>query len=72
MRKDTSTCEGQNRCRPFHAEGEIDLRRGPTVAEYDPASSHSRPDFDKGGGFWFGSFSDPEGNPSWVVDKNCP
>ena len=30
------------------------------------------PSFDKKAGFWFGGFSDPEGNPCWVVDKNCP
>ena len=30
------------------------------------------PSFDKNGEFWFGGFSDPEGNPCWVVDKNCP
>lgn len=30
------------------------------------------PSFDKRDKFWFGSFSDPEGNPFWVVDKNCP
>ncbi len=30
------------------------------------------PSFDQEGGFWFGGFSDPEGNPFWVVDKNCP
>ena len=30
------------------------------------------PSFDKNGEFWFGGFSDPEGNPIWVVDKNCP
>lgn len=30
------------------------------------------PSFDKAGGFWFGGFSDPEGNPYWVVDSNCP
>jgi predicted enzyme related to lactoylglutathione lyase len=30
------------------------------------------PNFDKSHGFWFGGFSDPEGNPIWVVDKNCP
>ena len=22
--------------------------------------------------FWFGSFADPEGNPFWVIDGNCP
>lgn len=30
------------------------------------------PSFDKKGEFWFGAFADPEGNPCWVVDKNCP
>lgn len=30
------------------------------------------PSFDEKGAFWFGGFSDPEGNPCWVVDKNCP
>ncbi len=30
------------------------------------------PSHDQKGGFWFGGFADPEGNPCWVVDKNCP
>ncbi|MBC8366463.1 VOC family protein [bacterium] len=30
------------------------------------------PSFDEKGGFWFGGVADPEGNPIWVVDKNCP
>ena len=30
------------------------------------------PSFDEKDDFWFGGFSDPEGNPCWVVDKNCP
>jgi hypothetical protein len=30
------------------------------------------PSFEKNDEFWFGSFSDPEDNPIWVVDKNCP
>ena len=30
------------------------------------------PSHDERAGFWFGSFEDPEGNPFWVVDKNCP
>ena len=30
------------------------------------------PSFDKKDEFWFGGFADPEGNPCWVVDKNCP
>lgn len=29
------------------------------------------PNYDEEG-FWFGGFSDPEGNPCWIVDKNCP
>ena len=29
--------------------------------------SQSGPD-----GFWYGGFADPEGNPLWVVDKDCP
>ena len=36
------------------------------------ASINNGPNFDKNAGFWFGGFSDPEGNPFWVVDKNCP
>ncbi|MBZ0266944.1 VOC family protein [bacterium] len=30
------------------------------------------PSFDPSDSFWFGSFADPEGNPFWVVDENCP
>ena len=30
------------------------------------------PSYDAKGSFWFGSFADPEGNPFWVVDRNCP
>ena len=30
------------------------------------------PSYDEKGKFWFGSFLDIEGNPFWVVDKNCP
>jgi len=36
------------------------------------ANIMSGPSSDKAGGFWFGRFSDPEGNPIWVVDENCP
>jgi predicted enzyme related to lactoylglutathione lyase len=32
----------------------------------------SGPSFDKNDEFWYGSFTDPEDNPVWVVDKNCP
>ena len=28
--------------------------------------------YNKTDDFWFGGFADPEGNPWWVVDKNCP
>ena len=30
------------------------------------------PSFDKSGEFWCGAFTDLEGNPIWVVDKDCP
>jgi len=30
------------------------------------------PTFDKNDSFWYGGFADPEGNPCWVVDENCP
>mmetsp|Transcript_9899 Transcript_9899/g.29991 ORF Transcript_9899/g.29991 Transcript_9899/m.29991 type:complete len:129 (-) Transcript_9899:339-725(-) len=29
------------------------------------------PSFDERG-FWYGGVADPEGNPIWVVDSNCP
>lgn len=32
----------------------------------------SGPNHDPDADFWFGGFSDPEGNPVWVVDRNCP
>ena len=30
------------------------------------------PSFDKAHNFWFGGVEDCEGNPIWVVDRNCP
>jgi len=39
-------------------------RAGGTVA--------NGPSFNEKDGFWFGGFADPEGNPIWVVDRNCP
>ena len=30
------------------------------------------PSFDEAGQFWYGGITDPEGNPIWVVDENCP
>ena len=29
------------------------------------------PSFDEKGQFWYGGFTDLEGNPIWVVDENC-
>ncbi|MEE8153473.1 MAG: VOC family protein [Phycisphaerales bacterium] len=40
--------------------------------EQTGASITNGPSFDEKGDFWFGGFLDPEGNPCWVVDKNCP
>ncbi len=28
--------------------------------------------FNAADGFWFGAVADPEGNPLWFVDRNCP
>ncbi len=36
------------------------------------ASITGGPSYDEKDRFWFGSFSDPEGNPFWAVDKDCP
>ena len=41
------------------------LRQADTVITFGPSR-------DKQHGFWFGGFADPEGNPIWVVDKDCP
>jgi hypothetical protein len=30
------------------------------------------PSYEEKNGFWFGGVADPEGNPIWVVDVNCP
>lgn len=30
------------------------------------------PSLDKKDDFWYGGFSDLEGNPCWVVDEKCP
>ncbi len=40
--------------------------------EHNGATMMNGPSFDKVEEYWFGGFSDPEGNPFWVVDKNCP
>ena len=41
------------------------LRQADTVITFGPSR-------DKQHGFWFSGFADPEGNPIWVVDKDCP
>lgn len=43
-----------------------------THLEQTGASVTFGPSYDKKDEFWYGGFSDPEGNPCWVVDKNCP
>ena len=40
--------------------------------EQEGAAVTFGPSHDESGDFWYGGFSDPEGNPFWVVDKNCP
>ena len=32
----------------------------------------SENDNDEGDKYWYGSFTDIEGNEIWVVDENCP
>lgn len=49
-----------------------DLRALFTQLEQSGASITGGPTFSEKDGFWFGSFADPEGNPFWVVDRNCP
>jgi predicted enzyme related to lactoylglutathione lyase len=49
-----------------------DLREFFVQLEAKGATITGGPSFDEAGGFWFGSFADPEGNPVWVVDKDCP
>ena len=49
-----------------------DVKEFFTHLEKDGAVITNGPSFDKKDNFWFGGFSDPEGNPFWVVDKNCP
>ena len=43
-------------------------------SELEPAGTtiSSGPLLNEKDGFWFGGIADPEGNPIWVVDKNCP
>ena len=49
-----------------------DVRELFTHLKQTGASITNEPTFNKQDGFWFGAFADPEGNPYWVVDKNCP
>ena len=30
------------------------------------------PSYDEGDKYWYGSFTDSEGNEIWVIDENCP
>jgi predicted enzyme related to lactoylglutathione lyase len=49
-----------------------DVRAFLAHVEEKGGSVTNGPSFDEKGGFWFGGFADPEGNPFWVVDANCP
>lgn len=49
-----------------------DVREFFALLKQAGASITNGPSFDADGEFWFGAFADPEGNPFWVVDKNCP
>ena len=41
------------------------LRQADSVITFGPSREQQH-------GFWFSRFADPEGNPIWAVDKNCP
>jgi len=43
-----------------------------THIEQSGGSITNAPRFNSQDEFWFGGFADPEGNPCWVVDRNCP
>ncbi len=49
-----------------------DVREFFAYLERNGATINGGPSLDTKDKFWFGSFADPEGNPVWVVDKNCP
>ncbi|MBC8503418.1 MAG: VOC family protein [Chloroflexi bacterium] len=49
-----------------------DVREFFTYLEENGATITGGPSLNTKDNFWFGSFADPEGNPIWVVDKNCP
>lgn len=40
--------------------------------EQEGATITFGPSQDKDDGYWYGGFKDLEGNPVWVVDKDCP
>lgn len=42
------------------------------LLEQEGGAATFGPSFDEKHGFWYGGFHDPEGNPLWVVDTNCP
>ena len=53
----------------------IDSNTFNIVLDIKPASGASiidGPNHNQKAGFWFGAIADPEGNPWWVVDVNCP
>ena len=49
-----------------------DLQEFFVYLEKSGAAITQGPSFDAKDEFWFGGFADPEGNPCWAVDKNCP
>ena len=49
-----------------------DVRAFLAHIEVSGGSASFGPSFNREEGFWFGAFADPEGNPFWIVDRNCP
>jgi predicted enzyme related to lactoylglutathione lyase len=61
------------RCNTVILQFEVDELRG-FFASVEAAGGTitDGPTFNERDEFWFGAFADPEGNPCWVVDKQCP
>ena len=49
-----------------------DVRAFCTAIDARGGTINNAPAFNEKDGFWFAGFLDPEGNPFWVVDKQCP
>jgi len=64
---------GDRQCNTVILQFEVDdVQELFTQLEKSGSAITDGPTHNKNDDFWFGSFADPEGNPCWVVDRNCP